>query len=206
MTYVGKGDAERYLACSTARRRRGCDCRSLFNFNEAERLFLEVALRFDPAARASPAIESLREDRQRIQREVIRLSKRLDRLLTSFDGDTTDEIVAAVAGARDKLREARREEARVSDALLVEEHGAGLTTLREAIDELRGPSALPPSELFRVRAQIAYAAKTAGLTAVFHWQGRRVEVRCAGFPDPVWFDCVPKRRAARRDQLGRFAK
>ena len=206
MTYVGKGDAERYLACSTARRRRGCESRGLFNFNEAERRFLEVALRFDPAARASPAIESMRGNLQHVQREVARLSRRLARLLASFDGDATDEIVAAVAGARDKLAETRREESRLSEALLVEEHGAGLTTLREAIEELRGASELPPSELFRVRAQIAYAAKTAGFAATFHWSGRRVEVRCVGFPEPIWFDCAPKRGATQRDPLGRFAK
>src|SRR5690606_29065892 len=39
MTYIGKGDADRYLACSSARRRRACPCRTLFNFNEAERHF-----------------------------------------------------------------------------------------------------------------------------------------------------------------------
>ncbi len=206
MTYVGKGDAERYLACSTARRRRGCPCRTLFNFNEAERRFLDVSQGFDPSARATPTIASLRDERKRVQREVGRLSRRLEKLLASFDGDSTDEIVAAVAAARDKLLEARREEARLGDALLVEEHGAGLTDLRAAIGELRGACAPPSGSLFRVRAQIAHAAKAAGFTATFHEQGRRVEVRCAGYSDAVWFSCVPTPVAARRDPLGRFAK
>jgi len=207
MTYVGKGDAERYLACSSARRRRGCSCRALFNFNEAERQFLDAAMRVDPKARNAPAASRTRDELHRVQRDVVRLSGRLTKLLASFENDSTDEVVAAVAAARDLLRLARIEEGRLKDVLVVEEHGAGLPDLQAAIEELRDPD-LPTcrSSKFLVRARIAHAAKAAGFTAVFHEHHRRVELRCVGYEGAIWFSCSPQRGDPKRDPLGRFAK
>ena len=207
MTYIGKGDAERYLACSSARRRRGCSSRALFNFNEAERQFLDAAMQMDPAARRTPAASETRGELHRVQRDVARLSGRLTKLLAAFESDSTDEIVATVSATRDRLRLARLAEGRLKDAIVVEEHGAGLPDLLAAISELRSPEhpTSGPSK-FLVRARIAHAAKAAGFTAVFHEQQRRVELRCVGYTDAVWFSCLPQRSDPKRDPLGRFAK
>ena len=206
MTYVGKGAAEGYLACSSARRRRGCDSRTLFNFNEAERQFLDLALMFDPAAREAPSAAQTRQDLRRVQRNVADFSARLSKLLATFGHDTTDEIVAAVTVARDRLRTARLDEARLKDTLLVQEHGLGLADLHTAIRNLRQSETLQSPSRFLLRARIAHAAKAAGFTIVFHDPGRQVEVRCRGYSRPVWFSCTPRRTASPRGPLGRFAK
>jgi DNA invertase Pin-like site-specific DNA recombinase len=207
MTYVGKGDAERYLACSSARRRRECRCRALFNFNEAERQFLDAALTFDPSMRNAPGASETRDGLRRASRVAVRLSSRLTKLLDSFGGDATDEIVAAVASARDQLRVARIEEARLRDVLVVEEYGATLPDLRAAISDLRAyeQSAAGPS-IFIMRARIAHAAKSAGFIATFHEDQRRVELRCAGYEGSVSFSCVPQRAEPVRGPLGRFVR
>jgi DNA invertase Pin-like site-specific DNA recombinase len=207
MTYIGKGDAERYLACSSARRRRGCSSRTLFNFNEAERQFLDAAMRMDPAARRTPAASETRLELHRVQRDVARLSGRLTKLLAAFESDSTDEVVATVSATSDRLRLARLAEGKLKDALVVEEYGAGLPDLLAAITELRSSeSPTSGSSKFLVRARIAHAAKAAGFTAVFHEQQRRVELRCVGYEDAVWFSCMPQRSDPKRDPLGRFAK
>jgi hypothetical protein len=205
MTYVGKGEAERYLACSSARRGRGCSCRALFNFNEAERHFFESALTFDPGARATTAPET-RDELHRVQRDVARLSGRLTKLLSSFESDSTDEVVAAVTVARDRLRMARLEEVALKDALIVQEHGLGLPELQTAIREFLASDPLASAATFLLRARIAHAAKAAGFTAIFHEHHRRAEVRCRGYDDAVWFSCVPRRPDSPRNPLGRFAK
>ena len=207
MTYVGKGDAERYLACSSARRRRACPCRVLFNFNEAERQFLDAALTFDPAIRNAPSTSATREGLSRAGCVVARLSGRLTKLLDSFGSDATDEIVSAVASARDQLLMARAEEARLRDLLVVQEYGASLPELRAAISDLRAADrSAAGSSMFVVRARIAHAAKAAGFTAIFHEHDRRVELRCAGYENSVWFSCVPERANPVRCSLGRFAE
>ncbi|WP_433952273.1 recombinase family protein [Brevundimonas diminuta] len=207
MTYVAKGDAERYLACSTARRRRACDCRALFNFNEAERRFLDAALTFDPTERNTPGASRTREGLRRASRDVARLSGRLMKLLNSFGGDATDEIVVVVETARDQLRLARIAEAGLRDQLVVEEYGANLPDLRAAISELRAADkSTPASSMFVVRARIAHAAKAAGFTATFHEHERRVELRCAGYDGAVSFSCVPQKADPARGPLGQFAK
>ncbi|PZU71370.1 MAG: hypothetical protein DI531_16020 [Brevundimonas sp.] len=207
MTYIGKGDAERYLACSSARRRRGCSSRALFNFNEAERQFLDAAMQMDPTARRTPGANGTRDELHRVQRDVARLSGRLTRLLAAFESDSTDEIVASVSDTRDRLRLARLAEGRLMDALVVEEYGAGLPDLLAAISELRCPEyPTSGSSRFLVRARIAHAAKAAGFTAAFHEHERRVELRCIGYEDAVWFSCLAKRDDPKRDLLGRFAK
>ena len=206
MTYIGKGDAERYLACSSARRKRGCGCRALFNYNEAQRHFLDAVLTFEPGVRLTPAASRTRQELHHAQLDVARRSARLTKLLNSFGDDSTDEIVEAVSSARDRIRLARMEETRLREALIVEEHGASLTDLRGAISELRSsdPEA-PVSAMFVLRARISHAAKASGLTATFHEQQRRVELRCRGFENAVWFTCVPARAGPMRDQIGRFA-
>ena len=118
MTYVGKGNAERYLVCSSARRRRECPSRILFNFNEAERQFLDAALTFDPDLRNAHGASDTRERLRRAAHAVTRLSGRLTKLLDSFGSDATDEIVAAVALARDHLGVARTDETRLQDLLV----------------------------------------------------------------------------------------
>ncbi|WP_087139552.1 recombinase family protein [Brevundimonas diminuta] len=205
MTYVGKGDAERYLACSSARRRRACGCRALFNFNEAERLFFEAALTFDPAIRNAPGASRTREDLLRASRDAARLSGRLTKLLDSFGSDATDEIVVTVATARDQLRLARTEEKRLRDQILVEEYGANLPDLRAAILELRAADeSASASSMFTLRARIAHAAKAAGFTATFHEDQRQVQLACEGYEREVWFTCQPKRLPASRNAMGQF--
>ncbi len=206
MTYVGKGAAERYLACSSARRRRECRQRALFNFNEAERRFLEAALTFDPQARVTAAASEARNNLRRAGEKTTRLSVRLSKLLASFADDSTDEIVTVVSAARDQLRLARIEERRLQDVLVVEEYGVGLADLHAAIGELQGLACTAAeSTKFLVRARIAHASKAAGFTALFHEVQRRVELRCAGYSDAVWFSCLPQRPDPHRDTLGRFA-
>ena len=164
-------------------------------------------MQMDPAARRTPAASETRGELHRVQRDVARLSGRLTKLLAAFESDSTDEIVATVSATRDRLRLARLAEGRLKDAIVVEEHGAGLPDLLAAISELRSPEhpTSGPSK-FLVRARIAHAAKAAGFTAVFHEQQRRVELRCVGYTDAVWFSCLPQRSDPKRDPLGRFAK
>lgn len=129
------------------------------------------------------------------------------KLLDSFGGDATDEIVVVVETARDQLRLARIAEAGLRDQLVVEEYGANLPDLRAAISELRAADkSTPASSMFVVRARIAHAAKAAGFTATFHEHERRVELRCAGYDGAVSFSCVPQKADPARGPLGQFAK
>ncbi len=206
MTYVGKGDTERYLACSSARRRRGCDCRALFNFNEAERQFLDAALTFDPAMRLTSTAPRTREELHRVQRDVARLSDRLRGLLESFGSDSTEEIVAAVSAARDQLQQARLEEVRLREKLVVEEHGAGLVEVHAAVRDLkRQGKCAPQAAIFAARARVAHAAKAAGSVAICSKEERQIELRCLGYSEVVRFTCSPQRPLPARDRRGRFA-
>ena len=205
MTYVGKGDAERYLVCSSARRHQGCACRTLFNFNVAENQFLTTALTFNPETRLSSEATRTQAELRRVQNDVNRLSERLTKLLAAFGSDSTDEIMIAVATTRDLLRLARLEEATLKDALVVEEYGAGITELRTAIADLRSSSHSDTSSMFLLRARIAHAAKAAGFTATFHEHQRQVELRCAGYEDAIWFSCLPTKPALARNLFGQFA-
>ena len=205
MTYVGKGASERYLACSNARRQRGCSCRLLYNYDKVEQNFLAAALSFDPTKVVDTARSSTREELERVAEEVTELSVRLAKLLDTFGSDSTDEIVEATAFARDRLQLARLEQSRLRDMLIVEENGAGLAELSAAIDDLcsvEGEST--SSSLFVVRARISHAAKAAGITAMFHEENRRVEVRCIGHAGVVWFSCMTSRPCPARDWSGRF--
>jgi DNA invertase Pin-like site-specific DNA recombinase len=205
MAYVGKGDGEGYLACSSARRRRGCNARAHFNFNEAERQFLANAPRFNCSG--GPALREMREALRRAEAATGRLSDRLNKLLDAFMGDTTAEVVAAAARARDDLRLARLEQERLSEGLVLAEYGGGLAELRSAIAQLQSLSAdadLP--SLFASRARVAHAARAAGVTATCHERGRLIEVRCVGCDEAFGFSCQPIKTIPRRDPLGRFAQ
>lgn len=59
--------------------------------------------------------------------------------------------------------------------------------------------------MFAARARVAHAAKAAGIVATCHPDGRRIELRCSGFEQPIWFSCLPKRVEVARDRRGRFA-
>jgi DNA invertase Pin-like site-specific DNA recombinase len=207
MTYVGKGDAERYLSCSSARRRRACSCRAFFNFNEAERRFFEAVLTFDPAMRNAAGVSRAREDLLRASRDEARLSGRLTKLLDSFGSDATDEIVASIATARDQLRLARTEEKRLRDQIVAEDYGASLPDLKTAILELRtAQESASASSMFPLRARVAHAAKTAGFTATFHEERRQLQLACEGYEQQVWFTCQPKRLPASRNTVGQFKR
>ena len=208
MTYVGKGDAERYLACSSARRRRTCEVRTLFNFNEAEHGFLASVDRFDPAmCDASQSLDAARNSVRLACARAARLSARLLTLLDAFGTDQTEEIVRAISKVRDDLALSRAEERRSMDALILEEHGAGIGDLRAAIADLcdLGPSP-SGSAAFAARARVAHSAKCAGFSASFEPHERRVEVNCRGFAQVVRFSCSPARSHSVRDASGRFSR
>ena len=206
MSYLGKGDTEGYLVCSSARRRRGCQANALFNFNEAERQFLARAFDFSAVSK-SPALDGPQEDLRLAQAHSQRLSDRLKGLLDAFGGDTTAEVLEAAAMARDELRLARLEERRLGDALVVARYGGGLSDLLSAITELRSlPADAPLQTLFGNRARVAHAARMAGVTVVCFEPNRTVEMRCEGRPEVFSFSCLPTRKPPRRDPLGRFAQ
>lgn len=136
---------------------------------------------------------------------MTKLSARFIKLLDAFGGDSTEEIVAATALARDGLQRARTEQSRLREMLIVEENGAGLAELFDAIHDMQAARAgVTQPTLFVVRARISHAAKSSGFSATFHEENRRAEVRCVGHGETVWFSCVPSRPGFARDLSGRF--